>query len=339
MTTTAVALRERPVASATAPQALVWASAVALACFLIAGVSEAALIRLLRPTELELDWISDGMLSIALGVAIYLWQHLRATRLALTEHERSELVLQAQLSLAEDMQRRLLPPVPDRTAGLEWAALLVSAGRVGGDFFDFVEPAPGVRLMLIADVSGKGIPAAMALTLLRATFRSVARHTDRPAAIAGRMAAALHDEWHGDPYVTAVIVRVDLAARLVTYTNAGHPGGILCRARSQRALSDGGPPLGLLKDVRFVETTLDLAAGDVWVFVTDGVSEALGGLDRCWQDAIVDATLETRGGGAESVCRTILTQAQHGRGPAGVENWNDDRTVVVLSVGNEVDRR
>jgi len=162
----------RPVAAA-APRALVWAVLIAAACFVLAGVAEALLIRLVSPTELELDWISDGVLSVALGAAIYLWLHLRATRLALTARERTQLVLQAQLSLAEAMQRRLLPPVPEPAGGLEWAAVLVPAGRIGGDFFDFLQPSPGVRLMLIADVSGKGIPAAMALTLLRATFRSV----------------------------------------------------------------------------------------------------------------------------------------------------------------------
>ena len=92
------------------------ASVVAVGLYLVTGLSEAMLIRALQPTELELDWISDAMLSSALGVAVYLWLHLRATRLALTEHERSQLVLQAQLSLAETMQRRLLPAVP-RTLG------------------------------------------------------------------------------------------------------------------------------------------------------------------------------------------------------------------------------
>ena len=339
MTTTVVALPERAADTAAAPQALAWAGVTAVACFLVAGVSEAMLIRLLRPTELELDWISDGMLSVALGVAIYLWLHLRATRLALTERERSQLVLQAQLSMAESMQRRLLPHVPERGGGVEWAAMLVPAGRIGGDFFDFLQVAPDVRLMLIADVSGKGIPAAMALTLLRATFRTVARQSGRPAVIAARMSAALHDEWHGAPYVTGLIVRVDTATRRLTYTNAGHPRGILFRDESQRALTEGGPPLGLLKDAGFDEETIDLAAGDMCVFVTDGVSEALDGLDRSWDAAIVDSIVRAQARGADSVCRTILSLAQSGRGPAGVENWSDDRTVVVLSVDAEVRRR
>jgi serine phosphatase RsbU (regulator of sigma subunit) len=336
MTSVAIVPAARTPAWPAAPRALAWATTIALACFIVAGVAEAVLIRALRPTELELDWISDGMLSVALGVAIYLWLRLRATRLALTERERTQLVLHAQLSLAEAMQRRLLPPVPPRAGGVEWAADLLPAGRIGGDFFDFVQNVPGVRLMLIADVSGKGIPAAMALTLLRATFRTVARHTDRPATIAARMSAAMYDEWRGAPYVTAVIVRVDLASRQMTYTNAGHPKGMLCRARDARALSEGGAPLGLLRDVTFDEETIDLTAGDVCVFVTDGVSEALDGLDRRWDAAIAASVADTRGDGADAVCRAVLSLAQTGHGPAGIEDWSDDRTVVVLSVGSEV---
>jgi sigma-B regulation protein RsbU (phosphoserine phosphatase) len=321
--------------AATAPTALAWAVVLAAGCFVIAGVAEALLIRLMSPTELELDWISDGVLSVALGAAIYLWLHLRATRLALTTQERTQLVLQAQLSLAEAMQRRLLPPVPEPADGLEWAAVLVPGVGIGGEFFDGVQPSPGVRLMLIADVSGKGIPAAMALALLRATFRTVATHTACPAAIAERMSATLYDEWRGEPYVTALIVRVDLASRRLTYTNAGHPPGMLRPDRLRRALAVGGPPLGLLSDVAFDEETLDLEPGDLWVFVTDGVSEALDGLDQPWAAAIGDAIAQDRPAHPDAVCRTILALAQNGRGPIDGDDWSDDRTVVVLSVGQE----
>jgi hypothetical protein len=225
-----------------------------MACFFITGVAEALIIRLVRPTELELDWTSDAMLSVALGVAIYLWLHLRATRLALTDRERAHLVLHTQLTLAESMQRRLLPPLPEPSDGVHWAAVLTPAGRIGGDFFDFFKAAPDVRLMLIAEVSGKGIPAPMALTLLRATFRTVARETDQPAEIAARMSAAFHDEWHGTPYITSLIVRVNSRSRRLTYTNAGHPRGILLRDRIERALLTGGPPLGLLRDTSLKKT-------------------------------------------------------------------------------------
>ena len=329
-----------PPQTAVAPRALGLASVVAVAFYLVAGLSEATLIRVVQPTELELDWISDVVLSGALGVAVYLWLHLRATRLAMTERERGQLVIQTQLSTAEAMQRRLLPPVPGPADGLEWAAVLTPAGKIGGDFFDFLEPRPAVRLMLIADVSGKGIPAAMALTLLRSAFRTVARDTDSPAEFASRMSSAFYDEWHGSPYVTALVARVDTVARTLTYTNAGHPRGILVREGRDHGLAEGGPPLGLLKEARFAEEELSLMSGDVCAFVTDGISEAFDDALRPWGTAVLESVNEGPSRPAAAICQAILSRADKVHGPQGVDDWTDDRTVIVVTFndGNPAQR-
>ncbi|HEY9467119.1 MAG TPA: PP2C family protein-serine/threonine phosphatase [Vicinamibacterales bacterium] len=316
--------------AAFAGRALALALVVTVAFYAAAGLTEATLISVLQPTELELDWISDAVLSGALGIAVYLWLHLRATRRALTEHERTELVIQSQLSMAEAMQRRLLPPVPGPIDGFEWAALLTPAGRIGGDFFDFIDPAPGVRLTLIADISGKGISAAMALTLLRFTFRHVAHDTQSPADLTSRMSSALYGEWHGEPYVTCLIARVDLVGRTLTYTNAGHPPGILVRDRGNHELTEGGPPLGLLADSVYTEERLDLIEGDVCALVTDGVTEAFDDPSRPWRAVIADAVRNGRS--AQAICNAVMSDAREGRGPRGVDDWTDDRTVVVIAL-------
>jgi sigma-B regulation protein RsbU (phosphoserine phosphatase) len=312
-------------------RALAQAITVAFAFFVIAGAVEASLIRIMQPTELELDWVSDVVLSAALGTAVYLWLHLRATRLALTERERAQLVIQTQLSLAEAMQRRLLPSVPLPAAGFQWAAKLTPAGKIGGDFYDFIEPTPDTRLMLIADVSGKGIAAAMALTLLRSTFRHVGRDTNNPAELAERMSAAFYEEWHGSPYVTCVVALVDLRRRTLTYTNAGHPPGVLVRDRTHRGFSEGGPPLGLLKDAQYVEERLELRVGDVCIFVTDGITESL---DHALQraDDVLAAIVREDPRSASRICDAIMERALAGDGPDAVDDWTDDRTAVVVGV-------
>jgi sigma-B regulation protein RsbU (phosphoserine phosphatase) len=312
-------------------RALAQAITVACAFFVIAGAVEASLIRSIQPTELELDWVSDVVLSTALGSAVYLWLHLRATRLALTERERAQLVIQTQLSLAEAMQRRLLPPVPLPAAGFEWAANLTPAGKIGGDFYDFIEPTPDTRLMLIADVSGKGISAAMALTLLRSTFRHIGRDTNNPAQLAERMSAAFYDEWHGSPYVSCVVAHVDLRDRTLTYTNAGHPPGVLVRDGADRGLSEGGPPLGLLKDAQYVEERLELRVGDVCIFVTDGITEAFDNAFLRPHDVLA-ATVREVSRSASGICDAIMARALASHGPYGVDDWTDDRTVVVVGV-------
>jgi sigma-B regulation protein RsbU (phosphoserine phosphatase) len=89
--------------------------------------------------------------------------------------------------------------------------VFVPAGWVGGDFYDFVPPAAGVALAILGDVSGKGIPAALIQSSLKALFRLIVRDTTDPAAIAERLAAELHEQTAGMPYATAIVARFESA--------------------------------------------------------------------------------------------------------------------------------
>jgi serine phosphatase RsbU (regulator of sigma subunit) len=314
-------------------RALIEGVTSALIVYVVAGASEEALIRILRPTEGELTWISDVVIALAFGVAVYLWRDLRATRLELSEREREELVLQTQLTLAASMQRRLLPATPPPDNGFEWAAVQIPAGRIGGDFYDFVEQSPGVWMVLVADVSGKGVPAAMALGLLRSTFRTLARETVSPAHLVGRLSAALFEEWSGEPYLTCIVARVDTHERTLTSTNAGHPAGVVVRDSTRQLLECGGPPVGLIPGAIYGEDVVDLGTGDRCVLVTDGVTEAL---DTGSEPsiAIVASTASGRFPSARAMCDAIMNRSTQGGGPSGVEAWSDDRTVVAISVGD-----
>jgi serine phosphatase RsbU (regulator of sigma subunit) len=315
-------------------RALVEGMTSALIVYVIAGGSEEALIRILKPTQGELTWISDVVTAAAFGVAVYLWRHLRATRLELSERERDELVLQTQLTLAASMQRRLLPAAPPPAGGFEWAAVQISAGRIGGDFYDFVEQSPGVWMVLTADVSGKGVPAAMALGLLRSTFRTLAREIVSPGVLVGRLSLALFEEWSGDPYLTCVVARVDTHGRTLTSTNAGHPPGIVLRESTCKLLQSGGPPAGLLPGAVYTEDVVELRTGDRCVFVTDGVTEAL---DTGSEPSIsiVASTASAPFPSPRAMCDAIMNRSMLGGGPSGIEAWSDDRTVVAISVGDE----
>ena len=305
----------------------------ALIMYVVAGASEEALIRILRPTEGELTWISDVVIAAAFGVAVYLWRHLRATRLELSERERDELVLQTQLTLAASMQRRLLPGAPPPGNGFEWAAVQIPAGRIGGDFYDFVEQSPGVWMVLTADVSGKGVPAAMALGLLRSTFRTLAREIVSPGVLVGRLSSALFEEWSGDPYLTCVVARVDTQERTLTSTNAGHPAGIVLRDSACKLLQSGGPPAGLIPGAVYGQDVVELQTGDRCVFVTDGVTEAL---DTGSEPSIsiVASTASGHFGSPRAMCEAIMNRSMLGGGPSGIEAWSDDRTVVAFVVSD-----
>jgi len=312
-------------------RALAWSVAAAACGYLVAGILEATLIRALQPNEWELAWVGDAALSVALGNAVYLWRHLVTTRRELEERERAELALQMQLSIAAEIQNRLLPPVPPTGHGFEWAAALKSAGKIGGDFYDFVEIASTLRIMLVADVSGKGIPAAMALGSLRSAFRALAGQSTDPARIVAQLSSGLYEQWRGSPYVRCLVATFDLAARTMTYTNAGHPPGIVAGRDGLRHLNHGGPPAGLMPDARYDQERVSLSIGDVCLFVSDGVTEALEGEAPLERDLVA---LNARRGPASAadVCQALMTRALGGHGPRGVQEWDDDRTVVVVKV-------
>lgn len=309
-------------------RALRESAAAALGGYILAVALEAIVIRWLQPTEWELAWVSDLALAVALGVAVYMWRHLLATRYELAQRERTELVIQTQLSVAAEIQRRLLPPLPAAANGCEWAAALRPAGKIGGDFYDFVETDPETWLVLVADVSGKGIPAAMALGSLRSTFRALARQQLGPAQILGQLSTAFLEDWQGMPYVTCIVAAVNLRAHTLVYSNAGHPPGILLGPARTRYLDRGGPPAGLLSSATFEQELLSVHAGDTCLLVSDGVTEALDGVPL--EDRLRAAQI--RSGSAEDLCESVMTQAVRGRGPSGDGDWDDDRTVVVVTV-------
>jgi sigma-B regulation protein RsbU (phosphoserine phosphatase) len=100
------------------------------------------------------------MLATAFGVAIYLWLNLRATRTRMTGLERVQIVVDTQLALAAEIQRRLLPSASAGSNGVRWAGRLEPALRIGGDFYDFIQVNDD-DLFVVVDVSGKGIPASL----------------------------------------------------------------------------------------------------------------------------------------------------------------------------------
>lgn len=306
----------------------------AVVAYALAGSAELALIRIFRPSEAELAWVSDVVLAVAFGVAVYLWRHLSATRIALLERERAELVLNTQLALAADLQRRLLPELPGRDGRAEWAAALRPAGLIGGDFYDLVAFPDGRRMLLVADVSGKGIPAAMALATLRSVFRAHAVAGAGPGDVLTRVSVNLHGQWAGAPYFTAIVALADVDDGLLRYANAGHPAALVVGPSGTRTLDPLGPPAALIDGQVYHERSLAIGPGDLCVFVSDGITEALGD-DATGRIEDLIRTEEAAPGAVHDVCAAVMAAALNGAGPAGATDWHDDRTVVVLAVLDE----
>jgi PAS domain S-box-containing protein len=178
-------------------------------------------------------------------------------------------------SVARTLQRSLLPEALPEIPGWEIAALYRPAGHgneVGGDFYDIWE-VDGDWLVMIGDVTGKGVAAAAVTSLVRHTARAAADYDPRPAQILERVDAALK-RGRAMPICTALCVR--LSEGRATAAAGGHPLSLLLSAQGVREVGEPGTLLGAFEEVRRPETSFVVAPGDTLVLITDGVTDTVG---------------------------------------------------------------
>ncbi len=182
----------------------------------------------------------------------------------------------AELQIASQIQLSFLPRSIPRVPGFDIAAVSIPAREVGGDFYDFIGLSPGKTGVVIADVAGKGVPAALFMVLSRTTVRASTRMTGvvaRAMEDANRMIAADADR---GMFVTLFFGILDQETRIFSYANAGHNPPLHYQAvtGSIQPLQITGIALGVVEDELYGQEELALHPGDVLVFYTDGVIEA-----------------------------------------------------------------
>ena len=182
--------------------------------------------------------------------------------------------IQKELAMARQMQLAILPQEAPRVEGMEIAARYVPMTSVAGDLYDFL-PVDERRFgVLIADVSGHGVPAALCASMLKMAFASQAAHAADPARVLTELNEALCGklDYH---FVTAAYLFVDAEKGTIDYAGAGHPPILVCGASgSARALEKNGLLLGMFPAAKYATMRIPLAAGDRCVLYTDGISEA-----------------------------------------------------------------
>jgi serine phosphatase RsbU (regulator of sigma subunit)/anti-sigma regulatory factor (Ser/Thr protein kinase) len=196
-------------------------------------------------------------------------------------HYTDELVrnrlVSRELEIAKTIQRSLLPKSIPRVSGYGLAGFCESANQVGGDFYDVIKISDDALLLIIADVMGKGIPAAIFAAILRSLLRAVPEWMNQPAALLGRVNRLLFEELSGvDMFITAQLVYVDSRARRITTASAGHCPVLLAvdKEGNVKTLSPEGLPLGILPDTTFANHTEVLPKNCRVLLYTDGLTEA-----------------------------------------------------------------
>lgn len=179
-----------------------------------------------------------------------------------------------ELALAHDIQAKLIPSHLPAPPGWEVAAFWRSVQEVGGDFYDFIEVTPDQLGIVIADVAGKGMPAALYMALTRSLLRATAPGQTDPQTVLIRVNELLVPDTQRGMFVSLFYAMLDTQTGLLTYANAGHNPPLLIRADSQlEALRPPGLVLGVQLGIRPEVDQRHLAPGDGVVFYTDGVTE------------------------------------------------------------------
>ena len=319
----------------------------ALAVFLLATLLAAVLVlRISRATKR----LSQGVAEVEKGNfahRVVLKGNDQLSRLVdgfneMTSHleasvaERAEkAALERELAVARDLQRRLLPPADFAFPGVEIAVDFHPAAAIGGDFYDLVaSDPPGVLTVVLADVSGHGLPTGIVMASAKASLTALVQSGATGAELLTRLDAEIARTTDSRTFVTMAYVRISLAEKKVAYTNAGHlypyrvtPAGAVT------ALVNPARPLGLGLPVSFRTVEAPLETGDLWVLLSDGIVEATRpGSDEEFGFPRLESALASSGGRSAAEARDRVLSAW--RDFTGGDEPADDRTLIVVRVGS-----
>lgn len=202
--------------------------------------------------------------------ALHVAQLVRRQKEEAAEHGR----LEQEMRLAREIQLALLPAALPQLPGWSMASRYTPARTVGGDFYDFIPRAGGQIGVLIADVSGKGMAAALLMATTRSILRSVIDAEDHPGAVLRRANTLLKREIPRGFFVTCLYGVLDPATGRLTFANAGHNLPVAQHGATVAPLRARGMPLGLMDDMAYEEQEATLEPGDLLLLYSDGLVEA-----------------------------------------------------------------
>jgi sigma-B regulation protein RsbU (phosphoserine phosphatase) len=248
--------------------------------------------------------------------------------LAKTIQQQRDDLLQ-DVELAAQVQRMFLPTGKPAIAGLEIAGMMQPARGVGGDYYNYLPIDSHTIQIVIADVSGKGVPAALLMSATAAAMRLEANPDRNMLKQVERLNTGILSVSDSERYVTLLIAEIDTLKRTIHYVNCGHNPALLFRAKTGTLtrMDSSCPPIGLFAEEICELAPADIAGGDVLVFYTDGVTETenpLGeefGMERLSATVLRGSSLS-----AEDLMTNIYSAAAEFCG----DHFNDDVTILVV---------
>ena len=237
--------------------------------------------------------------------------------------------LEEELSIAKRIQKTFLPQKKPQVPGFDISGINIPSEEVGGDYYDFIPINQSQMGIVIADVSGKGIPAALIMASVRAGLIAEIRNNYAIRSIMAKVNNLLFESTASDIYVTAVYGVLDPKNRIFTFSNAGHNAPILRRADGEmKYLIEGGMALGMFENSRYEERPLGLDPGEIMVFYTDGVTEAKNqGQEEFGTRRLKQVIEDSRQLGARQIREKIYEAVKKF---TGLSHQEDDLTMIVV---------
>jgi len=265
-------------------------------------------------------WENNRLLSI-LRTQIEMGHALRETQLIKKEQER-------ELVEARTIQRRLLPTEIPQIEGYKIAGAWRPARTVSGDYFDVLSFRDSKAALCIADVSGKGMPAALLMSNVQAAVHAFASETVSPSEMCAKVNRVVSSSTGEDKFITFFYGIVDAEQKKLVYTNAGHNAGMLLRRDGSLVrLEPGGAVLGPFPSWNYKHEEIELRAGDRLLLFTDGVTELRSSAgDEFGEDRLIELLIENRELEAEAL-RDLIVEAVVSFGGG---EFQDDATLLVL---------
>ncbi len=279
--------------------------------------------------EYRVEWGGQLFFLLAAGALLLL--------LALELADR--VTMKRDLEIAREIQRHLVPAEPPRIPGFDIAFATRPANTVAGDYYDaFLRVThsapsdPRHLVVTVADVAGKGVPAALVMATFQASLRTLALEpTPLPNVIDGLNRYACEHGVGGQRFITAFLAEIDTVTRSLTYINAGHNLPILRRVSGGiERLEAGGLPFGIMADAQYRSGSVTLSPGDLLVIFTDGVVEAENKSGEEFDDQrLLDLFKPPPKGSAEDQLKYLMSSID---GFVRTTRQHDDITCLILQV-------
>jgi phosphoserine phosphatase RsbU/P len=243
---------------------------------------------------------------------------------------RQEQQLERDITMAREVQLRLLPPEATQHTNADLAVRFLPARAIGGDLYDFLEYGDNRSAIVLGDVSGKAAPAALFAALVSGIMRSAANQRFGPAEMLANLNDSLQERRLDSQYVTMLFALWDDDARTLTVANSGAVQPIICRGGTSTTVRVEGFPLGMFPEAAYDEQVIATEPGDAIVFVSDGILDAENMQGEMYgEERLANVLCGHRDRPAGEIAETILQDVT--RFQAGKERF-DDETIIVLRV-------